>query len=143
GRAKIRGAIADGSGLAAFRRLIEAQHGDPRVVDDLELLPRAPHVIEVRAPRAGWIAGLHAEEAGLASVMLGAGRARKEDAIDPAVGFALERRRGDRVEAGETIAFAHVRDPEAAAPAVARFLAAWEVADEAPAPRPLFIERIG
>ena len=142
GRAKIRRAIADGSGLEVFRRMIEAQHGDPRVVDDLGRLPRAPHVIEVRAPRAGWIAGLHAEEVGLAAVMLGAGRARKEDAIDPAVGFTLERRPGDRVEAGEILAFAHVRDPEAARQAVARFAAAWEFADEAPAPRPLFIDRI-
>jgi len=143
GRERIRAAIAGGAGLEAFRALIAAQGGDARVIDDPSILPRAPHAIEVRAPRGGWIRGVHAGEVGHAAVMLGAGRARKEDAIDPAVGFVLHWRRGDRVEAGETLAYAHVRDPEAARPAIARFLAAWEIADEAPAPRPLFLDRIG
>jgi len=142
GRTRIRGAIADGSGLAAFRTMIAAQGGDPAVVDDVLRLPRAPHVVEVRAPRAGFVAAIDAEEVGLAACQLGAGRARKEDAVDAAVGFVLRRKVGDFVDAGEVVAFAHVRDPDAARGAVARFAAAYSFAEQAPAPRPLVLERI-
>lgn len=143
GRARIRKAIADGSGLERFRRIVEEQRGDPRVVDDLSRLPRAPYVIEVRAPCSGFILSIDAEEVGLAGVQLGAGRARKEDAVDPAVGFEVLRKRGERVEEGEPIGRAHVRDPEAAQAAVRRFADAFRYGEAPPPASPLVIERIG
>ncbi len=141
-RERLRAAVADGSGLAAFRRMVEAQGGDPGQIDDPTRLPRAPHVVEIPSPHAGFVSDIRAEEIGHAAVMLGAGRARKEDAIDLAVGFVLRKKMGDRVERGEAIALAHVRDPEKAKPALSRFAAAYDFAGEPPAPRPLFLERI-
>ncbi len=142
GRAKIRAAIADGSGLEVFRRMIAAQGGNPAVVDDPGLLPQAPHVVEVRAPRAGFVASIHAEEVGHAAVDLGAGRCHKEDVIDPAVGFVLRKKVGDPVAQNEVLALAHVRDPESSRKSIERFAAAYVIAEQAPAPRPLVLERI-
>ncbi len=142
GRALIHGAIGSGAGSRAFERLIEAQGGDPRVVADPSLLPRAPRVVVAPAPRAGTIASIQAEEVGLASVALGAGRAKKEDAIDLAVGFVLLKKVGDRVDAGEPLALVHARDEGRAEAAIARLVASFTLGEEAPASRPLVLERI-
>ncbi|AKU90293.1 thymidine phosphorylase [Vulgatibacter incomptus] len=142
GRDRIRAAIADGSGLRAFEALVEAQGGDPRVVREPERLPRAPRTEVVRAPSAGYVVGIQAEEVGLAAMTLGAGRSRKEDPIDPAVGFVLQRKVGDRVEPGEPLAIAHLPDGRPSADALSRLLAAFTIAEEAPRQPPLVLERI-
>ena len=131
-------AIASGEALERFRRMVEAQGGDPRVVDDpAGVLPAAPVREPLVADRDGVLAAVETEEIGLASVDLGAGRRRKGDPIDPAVGIVVHPKIGDRLEAGQPIGEVHARDRDAAAEAARRVLAAMDVADGPVAPPPL------
>jgi pyrimidine-nucleoside phosphorylase len=131
-------AIDGGAGLERFRAMVEAQGGDPRVVDDPEgVLPRAPIREPMLADRSGVLFGVDAEEIGLASVGLGAGRIRKDDPIDPAVGIVVHPKIGDRLEAGEPIGEVHARDRDAGAEATRRVLAAMDLADGPVQPPPL------
>lgn len=92
--------LLDGSGYKKFKEVIQAQGGNPQVLDRFELLPNATGVLEITSPRAGFVTGIDAEYIGLASAMIGAGRDAKEDAIDPAVGVILEVKVGNKVDAG-------------------------------------------
>jgi pyrimidine-nucleoside phosphorylase len=131
-------AIGSGEALERFRRMIEAQGGDPRVVDDpAGVLPVAPVREPLLADRTGVLAEVDAEAIGLASVGLGAGRRHKGDPIDPAVGIVVHPKIGDRLEAGTPIGEVHARDRDAAADAGRRVLAAMDVADGPVAPPPL------
>jgi pyrimidine-nucleoside phosphorylase len=131
-------AIERGAALDRFRAMIEAQGGDPRVVDDPQgTLPRAPVREPILADRGGVLAAVRAEEIGLASAGLGAGRLRKGDPIDPSVGIVMHPKIGDRLEAGEPIGEVHARDRDAAAEAARRVLAAMDVADGPVEPPPL------
>ncbi|GIU99720.1 MAG: thymidine phosphorylase [Actinomycetota bacterium] len=137
-RRRAEGALADGSALAAFRRMVEAQGGDPRVVDDPRaVLPRAPVVRPIVAETDGYLAAVDAEAIGRASVDLGAGRHRKGDPIDPAVGILFRPKVGDRLEAGEELGSVHARTEDDAEAAVARVRASLEVAAEPVSPPPL------
>lgn len=142
GRALVRAAIASGRGVEALARLVDAQGGDPRVVEDPSGLPAAQRIVPIHAARAGFVGGIRADEVGLAAVALGAGRSRKEDAIDPAVGFVLEKKVGDRVDAGESLGLAHVGGKPGDAAAVERVAAAFTIVDEAPPRHPLILERM-
>ena len=116
-------AIDDGSALERFREMVQAQGGDPRVVDDpAGVLPVAPVVVPIAADRAGTVASMATEEIGLASGALGAGRAHKGDRIDPAVGIVVRCKIGDALEVGEPIGEVHARDDDAAGEAVRRVL---------------------
>ena len=106
-RAMLEAVIADGSALNLFGQLIEAQGGDARIVHDPSLLPSAKYQIEVPAVTSGTISKMEAEEIGVAAMLLGAGRATKEDKIDLAVGIVLKKKIGDRVNAGEALAIIH------------------------------------
>jgi pyrimidine-nucleoside phosphorylase len=103
GRELAARALHSGAGLDRFRRMIEAQGGDPYVVEDTSLLPTAPIVHAFYAPRDAWLATVDAEAVGRASGALGAGRETIGAIIDPAVGLALDVKIGDRVDAGERI----------------------------------------
>lgn len=142
-RKRLRAAIADGSAAAVARRMVAAQGGDPRAVDDPEVFPRAPVTLEVRAARGGYITAIDTHAVGVAGVALGAGRVRAEDVVDPAVGFAFERNTGDPVEAGEVIAWVHAGDAARGEEAVARLGAAISLGDEAPPSAPLLVGRVG
>ncbi len=107
---KVRAAVASGAGLERFRRIIEQQGGDPHVVDDYGRLPAAPERQVVTAPRAGFLASLDAELIGRASVVLGAGRDRVDDLIDPAVGIVVIAKPGDELRAGDAVLELHFRD---------------------------------
>jgi pyrimidine-nucleoside phosphorylase len=102
--------LHDGSALAKFGELITNQDGNPAVIDDPSLLPRAARRVEARAPQAGVIRALNALEIGRAANLLGAGRFTKEDSIDPAVGVELVHKVGDRVEEDGPLAILHVND---------------------------------
>jgi pyrimidine-nucleoside phosphorylase len=131
-------AIESGEALERFRAMVRAQGGDPRVVDDpAGVLPAAPVREPLLADRSGTVAAFEAEEIGLASVGLGAGRLRKGDPIDPAVGIVVHPKIGDRLEAGTSIGEVHARDREAAAEAGRRVLAAMDVIDGPVEPPPL------
>jgi pyrimidine-nucleoside phosphorylase/thymidine phosphorylase len=98
-----RKALESGAALEKFRAFLEAQGGDPRVVEDLDLLPLAPQVAEVRAEEAGEVAEVDAYRVGLAVLALGGGRRKKGEAIDHGVGVEVLKKPGERVERGEPL----------------------------------------
>jgi pyrimidine-nucleoside phosphorylase len=109
--ARARTALTSGAGLEKFRTMIEQQGGDSRVLDDSARLPTAPKREILRADRAGYVRGFEAERLGRATVLLGAGRDRVEDAIDPAVGAVVLVQPGEQVKAGNALLELHYRDP--------------------------------
>jgi pyrimidine-nucleoside phosphorylase len=130
-------ALASGQALATFRAFVAAQGGDPRYVDDPDLLPKARLVRTVLAPRSGYIAALNAMEVGMAAVLLGAGRSKKGDPIDHAVGIVLEAKVGARVEAGDPLFTVHANDERALNEATQRVLDAYTWSDQPVEPPPL------
>ncbi|MBM4353115.1 MAG: thymidine phosphorylase, partial [Deltaproteobacteria bacterium] len=109
--AEVRKVVSDGSALMRFARMIEAQGGNPRVVDDVRLLPTARHRRDMTARHRGTIVRVDCEMAGAAVVVLGGGRRRIEDRVDPVVGLEIHRRIGEPVEAGEPIVTVHYDVP--------------------------------
>lgn len=110
-RAMLRQALESGAGLSKLREMIAAQGGDPRVVDDVTLLPQAARLVDVPAPRAGYVQHMDTVAIGCAAQMLGAGRMKKEDEIDLAVGLVMQVRIGDAVQAGQPLATLYANDP--------------------------------
>jgi len=133
--ARVRQAIASGQALDRFRRMIEAQGGNPRVVDDDTLLPSAPGREVVRADRAGYVTALKAEAVGRASNALGAGRNTVGDAVDHGVGVIVLARPGDEVRPGMPLLELHHRDGRGLDSAIALCRTAVAIADNPPAPR--------
>ncbi len=131
-------AIADGSGLASFRKLIAAQGGDVSYVDDPDKLPTATLIETVSAPHSGSISQIHARLIGEAAVELGAGRAQKGDPIDYAVGFIIHHKVGDVVEVGDPLFTVHANNPELLARAKSAVLAAHQFSETPVQPLPLF-----
>jgi pyrimidine-nucleoside phosphorylase/thymidine phosphorylase len=95
--------LLDGSGYRKFKEVIQAQGGNPNVLDRFDLLPNASGAREISSPRSGYVSQIKAEDIGQASAMIGAGRDTKEDQIDPAVGVILEVKVGEKVEAGAVL----------------------------------------
>ena len=141
-RRQLEALVADGRALERFRRWVQAQGGDPRVAEDVGLLPAAPVVRAVEAPRSGYIAEIDAEEVGLASVMLGAGRERKGEPIDPSVGVVLGPKVGQRVQAGDHLFTVHARSDREASEAAKRLLVAYTWSEEPVAAPPLVYDII-
>jgi pyrimidine-nucleoside phosphorylase len=142
-RAAVEGAIADGRGLETFERIVAAQGGDARAIRDPSRLPRAAGTYPVPAPADGVVVEIDTEAVGLAAVALGAGRARVEDPVDPAVGILVEKKLGDPVRRGEPLCV--VFDGPRSAPRAdiaARLTRAFRLGASAPAPRPLVLERM-
>jgi len=127
-----REAIASGAGLDRFRKIIEAQGGDPRVVDDVSRLPHVAHRHVVTAARNGYLTRLDAELVGRASVVLGAGRDRVEDPVDFAVGIMIKAKPGDAVKAGDAVLELHYRDRARLEAAMALAARAVAIGDERP-----------
>jgi pyrimidine-nucleoside phosphorylase len=140
-RARIKQALGDGSALERFRRCVALQGGD---------LPQsgapsrvATAAITVDSQRRGFVTAIDAEAVGRASVLLGAGRARKEDPIDPSAWIHLMRKVGEPVDIGQTLVrFSAPSSREVAEDVARRLAAAWTIADHAPPPRPLVLEVI-
>jgi pyrimidine-nucleoside phosphorylase len=106
GRARIARVLDDGSALELFRKVVEAQGGDPRVVDAPEqVLPRAEKRIPVAAVETGTVRALAAREIGMAALVLGAGRRRVADVVDPSAGVAIAAHVGERIDRGQPVAF--------------------------------------
>ena len=110
GRARFDAVIRSGHALEKFIQTISRQSGDPRVVEDYSLLPRAQHEDSLVAWEDGYLAGLDAGTIGRASMTLGAGRDRLDSVIDPAVGLVFEKKVGDAVETGERICAIYSND---------------------------------
>lgn len=102
-REKLQEVIQNGKALEKFKVFLENQGGDGSVVDDVSKLPQAQHTFEVKAKKSGYVSKIVADEIGVASMLLGAGRATKDDIIDLAVGLVLNKKVGDKVEEGESL----------------------------------------
>jgi thymidine phosphorylase len=136
GRRRAQEALGDGAARDRYERWVRAQDGDPR----REALPTAAVIRPVPAPASGYVGAIATTAVGRAALHLGAGRVRKEDAIDHAVGVVCLAKRGDPVESGTPIAEIHARDEEAAARAVDEVTAAYSIVDTAPQRRPIVLE---
>jgi pyrimidine-nucleoside phosphorylase len=125
-RERVTASLGDGSALAAYERWIRAQGGDP----DPAALPHAPVLRRVTAPVDGYVRAVRAREVAGVAMALGAGRERKDDPVDHAVGIVCRAKRGDSVEKGDLLAEIHARDEAAADAAEPALLAAYEIGDE-------------
>jgi pyrimidine-nucleoside phosphorylase len=142
GKARLASLLDGGDALTKFAQMVEAQGGDRRVVEDSRRLPAAPVQVSADASSSGVVASIEGQAVGLAAMGLGAGRAAKDDRIDPAVGIVLARKVGDPVTQGEPLAAVHAADRESAAAAVRRITAAYRIDLQAPTRRPLILEVI-
>ncbi len=140
GRAMAEKSIADGSAFEKFRVLVQAQGGDVSFVDDTSKFPRAAYVEEVKSPQNGYVAQIQARTVGEAAVALGAGRARKSDPIDHAVGILVHHKVGDQVEKGEPLFTIHANDKEKLEEARKEIFSAHSFAEEPVERLPLFYE---
>ena len=134
--------LSQGKAWDAFRRLVAAQGGDSSYVDHPEKLPLAPIIETIQAPRAGYLEEINAREIGETAVELGAGRAKKGDPIDHAVGVVIHHKVGDFVPSGVPLFTLHARRREPFEAAKSRLLAAHQWSETACQPLPLFYEVI-
>jgi pyrimidine-nucleoside phosphorylase len=138
GRGRAEDVLGSGVALGAYERWVRAQGGDP----NLDALPAAPVLQAVPAPQAGFVEGIAATAVGEAALRLGAGRLRKEDTIDPAVGIVCLAKRGEEVETGDPIAEIHARSNDDAERAIAEVAAAYRIGPEQPLVRPIVLDVI-
>ncbi len=135
-------ALYDGRGLERFRAMIEAQGGQGRIVDDVSLLPIGTHSTELRASRRGFITRMNAQECGVASLLLGAGRVHKDDAIDYGAGIVMHKKTGDAVDVGDILATFYTNRKHTLEEAVNRYEQAILITEERPSIRPSILARI-
>ena len=143
GQARARHLIDSGAARQKFAEMIRHQGGDARVVEDPSLLPRAPLIVPVTIGQSGFISAIRAEAVGLAAMMLGAGRMRKTDVIDPAAGVVLRVKVGDPVESGQVVAELHASSADKTEEVKRALQAALSVSHEAPEKLPLIREFVG
>ncbi len=142
GRKKGADLIDSGQALERFRKMIELQGGDPRVIDDTGRLPVTGNKMTVVSAHRGYLSTVHCEEVGTACVILGGGRERKEDSVDPAVGIELHKKVGDPVSAGEALATIYYNAQDRAARARQILEASFQVADSPPQERRPLVHRV-
>ena len=135
--------LMDGSAYRTFKQVVEAQGGNPQALDRFELLPNATGMREILSPRAGFVSAIQAEDIGRASQMMGAGRARKEDPIDPAVGVILEVKAGEKVEAGSVLCRLYYTVEENLDEAAELVEDAFRISGTRPDERELILEVVG
>ncbi|MDH4168588.1 MAG: thymidine phosphorylase [Acidimicrobiia bacterium] len=141
-RRRLQTAVTSGAALDLLARVVEQQGGDPAVIHDPTRLPVAPSHHIVEAPVSGTVTHCDARRIGVAAMRLGAGREKKEDDVDPAVGITVVAKVGDPVAAGDPMAVLHYRDEGRLARARAMAEPAWSIGDPVEVP-PLVIERMG
>ena len=135
-------AIQDGSAFEKFAAMVEAQGGDSSVLRDTAKFAKAPFSQEVLAPADGYIVKMNAEECGVTSVVLGAGRETKESSIDFSAGIMIHKKYGELVKKGEKIATLYTSKQELLAPAAKKYLDAIVIGAEQPAAIPLVFARV-
>ena len=142
GRQRLEEAIGSGAALAKFIEVTIAHGGDPTVIEDPGRLARAPNEAVVAAPYDGYITRCDALTVGVAGVRLGAGRANKDDTIDPGVGITIKAKLGDHVRAGDALAIVRYADESRWNAQRNRLSSAWEISGERAEAPPLIVERI-
>ncbi|MFN3323166.1 MAG: thymidine phosphorylase [Bryobacteraceae bacterium] len=132
--------LLDGSGYRKFKEVIEAQGGNPNVLDRFELLPNATGMREIASPRSGYVTAIDAEDIGRASAMIGAGRQRKDEPIDPAVGVILEVKVGHKIDAGAVLCRLYYTSEEHVEEAAQLVEDAFRISSHPPDERELILE---
>jgi pyrimidine-nucleoside phosphorylase/thymidine phosphorylase len=135
--------LLDGSGYHKLKQVIQAQGGNPAVLDRFELLPNATGVQEIASPRGGYVSAIDAQYIGQAASMIGAGRDTKEDAIDPAVGVILEVKVGQKVDAGAVLCRIYHTKEERLEDAAQLIEDAFRISASAPEQRDIILEVAG
>jgi pyrimidine-nucleoside phosphorylase len=141
--AMVRLALETGKGVEKFREVIANQGGNPDVVDHYDNLPTAPRRAVVQAERGGYLAALHADLIGHATMLLGAGRDRVEDDVDHAIGALLLKKPGEGVRKGDAVVELHYREPARLEAAISLVKQAIVLGDAPPSPTPLILEILG
>lgn len=139
---RVRKAVRSGTALARLAEVIAAQGGNPRQIEQPELLPVAPVRVMLTAPRSGYIAAIAAEGIGLASMQLGAGRFQKGDAIDHRTGFVLQAKVGDHLQAGDPLLEIHARSESEATNIQKELLACYRWSDARVTAGPLVFDTL-
>lgn len=137
--------LITGEGYRKFKEVIAAQGGNPKVLDQFELLPNATDVREVACPRTGYISSIDAELIGRASTMIGAGRDTRDDSVDPAVGIILEGKIGQRMEAGSVLCRIYITqttNPERLEEAAELIEDAFRISQQSPESRNVILETV-
>ena len=134
--------IESGRALERFRQMVELQGGDARVIDDPSRLPRAQSTLDAVAARAGYISAIDCEAVGTACVLLGGGREKKEDSVDPAVGMVLHRKVAGRVKAGVSLCTLHYNSQARALRAKALLEASYQIRDAPPPESAPLVRRV-
>ena len=142
-RSLAQGQIANGQAFEKFRQMVQAQGGDVTALTDYDALLAPVVRYEVRARQEGFLQSLNTEQCGIASVALGAGREKKEDAIDYSAGILLKKKPGDFVHAGDVLAEFHAASETLCRDAEEIFQNALQYGEQAPQLRPLILDRIG
>ncbi len=127
---KINQALSSGTALERFAKFIEAQGGNPRVCDDLSLLPQSKHILEIKAEKSGWISSINCQGIGYALVNIGAGRKQIDSKLDYAAGAYLVPRIGDRIEKGDDIGKVYCHDRNQGLHTVNQILTAYNITEE-------------
>ncbi len=135
--------LLDLSGYRKLKEVIQAQGGNPQVLDRFDLLPNATGAREIASPRGGFVSAIDAEDVGRAAMMIGAGRETKEQAVDPAVGVILEVKVGEKVEAGSVLCRLYHTGEENLEEAAAVIEGAFRVSAKPPEERELILEVVG
>jgi pyrimidine-nucleoside phosphorylase len=135
--------LVDGSAYKKFKQAVAAQGGNPQALDNFVLLPNATGAREIASPRAGYVSSIDAEDIGVASNMIGAGRDKKEDAIDPAVGIILEVKAGEKVEAGSILCRLYYTKEDRVEEAAEMVEDAFRISAQRPDERELILEVVG
>ncbi len=135
--------LVDGSGYRKFKQVVAAQGGNAQALDKFELLPNATGMREVTSPRGGYITSIDAEDIGVASNMIGAGRDTKEESIDPAVGVILEVKVGEKVDAGSVLCRLYYTREDRVEEAAEMVEDAFKISGSKPDERELILEVVG
>jgi len=135
--------IANGRARDKFREIIRLQGGDTQVVDDPSRLPKAKRTAHAVSMKSGYITAIRGEQVGIASMLLGGGREKKEDSVDPAVGIVLEKKVGDEVKSGSSLCTIHFNSEARKGEALAMLATSFEIGPTKPAARPLVRRIIG
>jgi pyrimidine-nucleoside phosphorylase/thymidine phosphorylase len=135
--------LVDGSGYRKFKQVIQAQGGNALALDKFELLPNATGMREITSPRAGYVSAIDAEDIGQASTLMGAGRERKDDRIDPAVGVILEVKMGEKVDAGSVLCRLYYTSEDHVEEASEMVEDAFRVSQQKAEERELILEVVG
>jgi pyrimidine-nucleoside phosphorylase len=141
GKQRAEDIIASGKAFERFRQMVELQGGDISVIDDPARLPAAEHRVEVASRLTGYVSAIACEQVGTACVILGGGRERKEDSVDPAVGIVVHKKIGDKVSAGETLCTIHCHSDQQAAPAKQLLEESYQISAAPPAHKPSLLHR--